>query len=57
MKIKLPNWVEIYREKGKTIKERNGKYYLYEVKTIYDKTKKYKHKTQNIYLGRIFCKI
>ena len=53
MKIKLPNWVEIYREKGKTIKERNGKYYLYEVKTIYDKTKKYKHKTQNIYLGRI----
>ncbi len=39
-KYSLPEWVKIYKKKGKTIKIKNGNYYLYEQKCIYDKTKK-----------------
>ena len=53
VKYVLPEWVLIFKEKGKTIKVKNGRYYLYESKCIYDKTKKNKHYTKDIYLGRI----
>lgn len=52
-KYDIPKWVEIYKEKGKTIKVKNGNYYLYDSKCIYDKAKKNKHYTKDIYLGRI----
>lgn len=52
-KYDLPEWVEKYKEKGKTIKVKNNNYYLYESKCIYDKTKKNKHYTKDIYLGKI----
>jgi transposase len=53
MKHDLPSWVTIYKEKGKTVKIKNGKYYLYEEKCFYDKKRKHKHITKNYYLGRI----
>ena len=49
----LPDWVKIYIEKGKSIKVRNNKYYLFEEKCIYDKTRKNKNYTLSTYLGRI----
>lgn len=49
----LPEWVKIYKEKGKTVKIKNGKYYLYSQKNIYDKTKKHKCRKTEQYLGRI----
>lgn len=52
-KYNLPEWVEKYKEKGKTIKAKNDNYYLYESKCIYDKNKKNKHYTKDIYLGKI----
>ena len=52
-KYDLPIWVSKYKEKGKTIKVRNSNYYLYESKCIYDKNRKNKHYTKDIYLGRI----
>ena len=52
-KYNLPEWVEKYKEKGKTIKVKNDNYYLYESKCIYDKNKKNKHYTKDSYLGRI----
>ena len=52
-KYNLPEWVEKYKEKGKTIKVKNSNYYLYESKCVYDKNKKNKHYTKDIYLGRI----
>ena len=52
-KYNLPDWVKIYKEKGKTIKVKNGNYYLYEQKCIYDKTKKHKNTKIETYLGRI----
>ena len=52
-KYELPAWAEKYKEKGKTIKVRKGKYYLYESKCVYDKNKKNKNKTINTYLGAI----
>ena len=52
-KYNLPEWVEKYKEKGKTIKVKNNNYYLYESKCIYDKTKKNKHYTKDVYLGKI----
>lgn len=54
MKTKnYPDWVEKYRTKGRTIKEKDGKYYLYSEKCVYDPNYKYKHVTKNVYLGRI----
>lgn len=52
-KYNLPEWVEKYKEKGKTIKVKNNNYYLYESKCIYDKSKANKHYTKDVYLGRI----
>ena len=52
-KNELPAWAEKYKEKGKTIKVRKGKYYLYQSKCVYDKNKKNKNKTINTYLGTI----
>lgn len=52
-KYDLPEWVKIYKEKGKTIKINKGNYYLYEQKCVYDKTKKHKNKKIETYLGRI----
>ena len=49
----LPDWVEKYKEKGKTIKCRKGKYYLYQQKCIYDKNRKHKNYVKDIYIGRI----
>lgn len=49
----LPDWVQAFKEPGKEIKENNGKYYLYERKTVYDKEKKQAKKITGAYLGRI----
>jgi transposase len=49
----LPEWVKIYKEKGKSIKVKSNQYYLYETKCIYDNKKKHKNITKNIYLGKI----
>ena len=48
-----PEWVLVHKKKGQTVKVRDGKYYLYEQKCIYDATKKHKNTTVDIYLGRI----
>jgi hypothetical protein len=50
---KLPQWVEIFKDKGKNIKVRNGRYYLYAQKCTYDNTKKHNNTTKDTYLGRI----
>ena len=52
-KYDLPKWVEKYKEKGKSIKIKNGKYYLYQVETIYDKNRPHNHLVKNIYIGSI----
>jgi len=49
----LPEWASIYIEPGKTVKTKNEKFYLYEQKCHYDKTKKHKNGVTNNYLGRI----
>ena len=49
----LPDWVQAFKGPGKEIKENNGKYYLYERKTVYDKEKKQAKKITGAYLGRI----
>ena len=53
MKYVLPEWASKYKEKGKSIKVKNGKYYLYESKCVYDKKRKNKNYTKNTYLGII----
>jgi hypothetical protein len=50
---KLPEWASIYIEPGKTVKSKSGKFYLYEQKCHYDKTKKHRNSVANKYLGRI----
>jgi len=52
-KNKLPEWVEIYKDKGQNVKVRNDKYYLYAQKCTYDNTKKHNNTTKDTYLGRI----
>lgn len=52
-KYSLPDWVSKYKEPGKSIKIKNGSFFLYESKCVYDKSKKHKNKTENVYLGRI----
>jgi hypothetical protein len=49
----LPEWVLVHKERGQTIKVRKEKYYLYQEKCQYDKNRKHKNFTKNIYLGRI----
>ena len=53
VKYNLPEWVKIYKDKGKSIKIKNNNYYLYETKCIYDKKRKNKSYTKNVYLGKI----
>ena len=49
MKVKsYPDWVEKYRAKGLTIKEKDGHYYLYREKCVYDKRYKNKHFTKKV---------
>jgi len=52
-KYDLPEWVSIYKTTGKVIKIKNGKYYLYEQKCTYDKSRKFNHINKDTYLGRI----
>jgi len=52
-KYDLPDWVSVHKTKGRTIKVKNEKYYLYEQKCLYDKEKKHKHRNVDKYLGRI----
>ena len=49
----LPDWVVKVREKGQEIKEIQGKYYLYEVSSVYDNELKKTKKKSGKYLGRI----
>lgn len=52
-KYKLPEWASIHKEKGKSIKVRGDKYYIFEEKCVYDKNRKNKNYTKSTYLGRI----
>lgn len=55
-KVKIapyPAWVLTHRTKGREIKRINGKYYVYGVKSIYDKTLKRAKKISLGILGRI----
>ena len=49
----LPAWVEKYRGKGKGIKQISGHYYLYEVKSVWNKETKKSEKKTIAYLGKI----
>ena len=49
----MPDWVAAYKGPGKEIKEQNGRFYLYERTTVYDKEKKRAKKISGAYLGRI----
>lgn len=53
MKNQLPEWVQIHKGKGREIKRIQNKYYLYEVSSYYDKTKKRTIKKSGAFLGRI----
>lgn len=53
MKTQLPEWVLCHKSKGREIKKIQGKYYLYEVSSYYDKTKKRTIKKSGSFLGRI----
>jgi hypothetical protein len=48
-----PAWATKYRDKGKELRFINGKYYLYEYKTIYDKEKKRPKKISGGLIGSI----
>jgi len=48
-----PAWATKYREKGKELRLINGKYYLYEYKTVYDKEKKKPKKISGGLVGSI----
>ena len=51
--MSMPDWVAAYKGPGKEIKEQNGRFYLYERTTVYDKEKKRAKKISGAYLGRI----
>jgi transposase len=48
-----PDWVQSHKLKGREIKRIQGKYYLYEVSSYYDKTQKRTRKKSGAFLGRI----
>jgi len=48
-----PEWVERERKKGTNISCIGGRYYLYEVTSVYNKEKKRAQKITKKYLGRI----
>jgi len=49
----LPEWVQKHKKTGCEIKRIKGKYYLYELKSKWDKTKKKPVKVSGKYLGTI----
>jgi transposase len=53
IKMAFPDWVEKFRKSGYEIKENNGKYYYYELKSRWDKEKKKPVKKTGEYLGTI----
>lgn len=53
MENELPDWVLCHKSKGREIKKIQDKYYLYEVSSYYDKTKKRTIKKSGSLLGRI----
>ena len=48
----IPEWAKKYNEKGKEIRCIKGKYYLYKIKSVYNKEKK-KSAKHTVYLGRL----
>src|SRR5476651_1178131 len=48
-----PAWATRYRDKGMELRLINGKYYLYEYKTVYDKEKKRPKKISGGLIGSI----
>lgn len=53
MKNNLPEWVLCHKKKGHEIKKIQDKYYLYEVSSYYDKSKKRTIKKSGAFVGRI----
>ena len=51
--MEYPVWVLAHKAKGREIKRIGDRYYLYEVSSTYDKTKKATRKRSGSYLGRI----
>ncbi|MCL2173593.1 MAG: hypothetical protein FWB84_08200, partial [Candidatus Bathyarchaeota archaeon] len=49
----LPDWIQKYKKTGYEIKHIKSKYYLYELKSKWDKTKKKPIKVTGKYLGTI----
>lgn len=52
-KNEIPEWVKKFRSKGTQISLIRGNYYLYKIKTIWDKEKKKPKKINEGYLGKI----
>jgi hypothetical protein len=48
-----PAWATRYRDKGKELRLINGRYYLYDYKTVYDKEKKKPKKISGGLIGSI----
>lgn len=51
--LALPEWVLVHKNKGQTVRKRDGYFYLYESKCHYDSEQKHKNSTEHIYLGKI----
>ena len=49
----LPEWVQKHKTRGREVRDISGRYYLYEVTSKYDPTKKRSQKVTTRYLGRI----
>ena len=52
-KSKHPQWALKHKKPGTELKLINGRYYLYEAKSVYDKTLKRSRKVSGSILGRI----
>ncbi len=50
---KIPQWVKKFKEKGTEIKRINNRYYLYQIKSVWDPQIKRARKITNKYLGVI----
>ena len=53
LEVAYPDWVEKYRSKGTNISYIRGKYYLYEVSSVWNKEKGRAQKITKKYLGRV----
>src|SRR3989344_6026297 len=49
----LPEWILRYKREGTQINKINGNFYLYKIKSVWDKEKKRAVKKNEKYLGRI----